>query len=526
MEEKKTLPAPQLARQCYSIDSSNDGGSSSDSDSLEILSPVRKTKTATAGTKEEEKSINVKPKSIATADTGENCPPASLNNRTTITAISTYPSRNNKSYRASGMPKKPPPSTAVSVKKIINASKNPVLKKPMDSLLDSDSDDDFLTFSRPPIPESRGQTKKREKRDRDAEKERQKVPKAKKLQEEKASRERQKEQEKAVKKREVEEHLQATGKYRHEEVAVLLDPQLYHGDPLGIVGKLSESFLVHSYPSTLSSSLAAIQFVRKDYLIGGAKDAVAYLEGKSGEGFEHLHHLVLILEPDEFIPLLKRQDKEEDDDYPRLESWLSSIKSRWKDAWRTPANVEPTIILMLRNMPEALDKMWVEHRRRNRAEPSLPNAWEFHDAMLWLLVQFKVECILCPTMDLIQLFLHKLTRSLSDKPYANQVTELECVKKIKQGPIVSDDPFDKARDVWLRQLQQVPRLSEAMAHKVIEHYPTCQSLWQAYHQHPHDADPGALLAGILGSKTKTYQRKLSEAVHTIMTSNDSKEMVL
>jgi DNA integrity scanning protein DisA with diadenylate cyclase activity len=142
------------------------------------------------------------------------------------------------------------------------------------------------------------------------------------------------------------------------------------------------------------------------------------------------------------------------------------------------------------------------------------------DALQWLLIQFQVECVHCPDIESIQANVHKLTRGLCEAPYANQVTELECIKKIKQNP-TADDPMNRARDAWLRQLQQIPRLSEAMAVNVVREYPTMQSLWQAY-QEGDEAQNVALLADILRGTQR--QAKLSEALYRFMTSTNPKEM--
>ena len=401
------------------------------------------------------------------------------------------------------------------------------LKKFELSSSDSDSSDDEILNAKPVVFDTKEKIKERKKREREEQKQQEKAAKARKRQEEKEERERQKELQKVTKKKETEEYNQVTGKYKHSEIAILLDPQLHQGDPLGIVQKLSTDFLVKSYPSTLSSSPTAIQFIRKDYLQGGAEDAVKSLESNKTDGYEHLHHVVIVVEAEDFVRLLKRQEKEEDDNYPALEQWLESIKSDWQKVWTVTTTAEPKLLLLLRDLPEKLNSMWVDHRRRHRNEPSLPTDWELQDAIQWLLVQFQVECMFCPNNELIQVTIHKMARSLSDKPYTNKIAEIECVQKIKGGPILSEDPVDKARDVWVRQLQQVPGLSEDKAHNIIQHYPTCQSLWQTYQRlvgEGRTRDATSLLAGIM-AENRNYN-KVSEAVFRVMTSNDPKQMII
>jgi hypothetical protein len=374
----------------------------------------------------------------------------------------------------------------------------------------------------------------RQKQQEKAARERQKQQEKKKKQEERAAQERLKQQEKEERQRLNQAHGQKKGKYKHEEIAILMDPKLHDNDPLELVAKLKDDFLVHPFPSMLSMAPAAIQFVRKEYLKGGAKDAVACLEANDQNGYEHIHQIMLIVEAQVFIPLLQRDDHDMDDDYPKLESWLASVQSEWRRVWKMPLYEEPRLLLMLRDLPNALDTMWNQHRGRGKKdEPSLPRQNELEDAIRWLLVQFQVECMLCPNAESIKLTLHNMTRALSSKPYVTQTSELECINKIKAGPgLHSGDPVDKARDIWLRQLQQIPRLSQSMAENVVQQYPTCQSLWQKYQellQNDNEEEGrencACLLANILNGG-RTSQQKLSEAIFYIMTSNDPNQMIL
>jgi hypothetical protein len=117
--------------------------------------------------------------------------------------------------------------------------------------------------------------------------------------------------------------------------------------------------------------------------------------------------------------------------------------------------------------------------------------------------------------------IHKLTRGICEGRYCNKVTELQCIKKIKQAT-TGDRPIDRARDVWFRQLQQVPRISEAIALNVVQQYPTMQSLWQVYQQSD-DATNSALVEDILSDRSR--QTKLSHSLYRILMSKDPKEML-
>jgi hypothetical protein len=531
-------PKPQLARKYYNVDSSSDDDDDGD---LQILSPIREK------TKMPNKNLD-----SDYNDTGDD-----------NTKISTK--------------KKAPPIATTSMAKQLSKNKNystaaaaaaaaTSRSTNLSSDSDTDDDDDRLLMNSKRVFEKREDPKKKRKRERDEQKEKEKQERIKKRKEAKEEKEHRKQEESMTKKQHQDYHHQTTGKYAHEEIAVLLDKDLYDDDPHGLVEKLKTDFLVHSYSSSLGSPAKAIQFVRKDKLMGGAKDAIANLESSNrirnkkstattkkigGDsdcdgcddcGYEQIHYLVLIFEPDDFIPLLSRHSQDEEDDYPALESYLDSIRSRWKQVWNIPlsSGVEPKIIFLLRDLPKALDKKWVEYRRHKGSnnERSLPTVKELEDAMQWLLVQFQVECILCPSIELLQLTIHKMTRSLAEKRYTNQVTELECIKKIKQGCTASDNVLEKAKDVWIRQLQQLPGMSENRAQHAVTHYPTCQSLWQAYQREHHqqqqqgndndneaNSSSSALLDDKLSGDNRLYS-KLSDSVYRVMTSNDPNEMIL
>ncbi len=529
---------PQLARKCYSVDSSsNDDDDDSDSSSsLLILPPVQNT---------------------------------NINRFESTMRKNSKLGSNNDIGSSKIRQKKPPPvATTQSTAKLSKKNK-PICGNKLCLSSDSDTDSDEEDFLLKPkrsfekakhrraFAKAKSKTKpadvekKQKKREREALKEKEKQDKMKRRKEQKEEKERRKEKEKMAKKQQNEEHYQAMGKYSHEEIAVLVEPNLTKDDPHGLVEHMSESFLVQPYRSNiiegLSSTASMIQFVRKDKLLGGAKDAVDCLESdrargkvKSGntEGYEHIHYLVALFEPDEIIPLLLRDFQGEGDDYPALESWLDTVRSRWQRAWST--FVDPKIIFLLVGMPEALDKKWIEYRRshnkssRNRS--SLPTVKELQDAMQWVLVQFQVESILCPNDEFLQSTVFKMARGLAEKPYIKQATELECIKKIKQGCADSNNPLEKATDVWLRQLQQLPGLSETRAQHIVEHFPTIQSLWQAYQWEHHrqqeddennDADErcSSLLEDKFSAGGKRY-KKLSDSLYRVITSNDPHEMIL
>lgn len=361
-----------------------------------------------------------------------------------------------------------------------------------------------------------------QKRETQQRKVQEKEARAHKRQAEKMEKERKKLKEKQTKKRQLEETKQSTGKFANLEICVLMDPDVYHNEEFALVDSLSDDFLMHCYPSALTCQ-KAVQWIRKDYLQGGAKGALERLEDGQTDHFEHLQFVMLILEADDFIPLIQKADKD-DDDYPELTEWLETLTARWQQVWNiADKQQKPRYIFLLHRVNEALDKMWVNHRKQKRkGDISPPTSWDLSDALNWLLIQHQVETVDCPSLESIQANVHKLTRGLCEAPYVSQVTELQCVKKIKQGNPSADDDLSKARDCWLRQLQQIPRLSETMAQNVVRQYPTLQSLWQAYQRN--DGGREMLLVNILSGNRS--QAKLSETVYKFMLSDDPREMIV
>jgi hypothetical protein len=371
--------------------------------------------------------------------------------------------------------------------------------------------------------------------DKEEQKRQEKMAKAAKREGERAEKQRRNEQENESKKRQAEETRQASGKFAHKEIVVLMDPNLHASEEFALVDALKEDFLLHPSPSALNCN-KAIQWVRKDYLLGGAKKALDHLEVYQHDQYEHLDRVICVLQSDDFIPLLQRADHDvdEDDDYPALGKWLTTLISRWQTVWQTTKY--PRIVLLLHRIPEALDRHWVELRKRGQKGGESPATdAELHDAIQWILIQFQVECVLCNSIESIQTTVHKMTRALCEAPYVAQVSELECIKKIKMHIDQSSDsvaPLERAQDTWLRQLQQVPSISETIARNVVKQYPTARSLWEAYQQRgggqgddfEDDDNANALLLADILSNNNSRQQKLSKALFRFVTSNDSDEM--
>jgi hypothetical protein len=371
--------------------------------------------------------------------------------------------------------------------------------------------------------------------DKEEQKRQEKMAKAAKREEERAEKQRRNKQENESKKRQAEATRQASGKFAHKEIVVLMDPNLHSSEEFALVDALKDDFLVHQAPSALTCN-KAIQWVRKDYLLGGAQQALDHLGFNQHDQYEHFDRVIFVLQSDEFIPLLRRaeHDLDKDDDYPALGTWLTALISRWQTVWQTTKH--PRIMLLLHRIPEALDRQWVELRKSGQKGGVSPATdAELHDAIQWILIQFQVECVLCNSIENIQTTVHKMTRALCEAPYVAQVSELECIKKIKMHIDPSSDSvthLERAKDTWLRQLQQVPFISDSIARNVVKHYPTARSLWEAYQQQGGGqgddfVDGGnakALLLADILSNNNSRQHKLSKALFRFVTSNDSGEM--
>jgi hypothetical protein len=84
--------------------------------------------------------------------------------------------------------------------------------------------------------------------------------------------------------------------------------------------------------------------------------------------------------------------------------------------------------------------------------------------------------------------------------------------------------YVQAKDCWLRQVQQIPRVSFTMARTLVQHYPTGYSLWKVYQDASKTEDEKrALLVDCFGDKTYA---KLSDQVYQLLTSDDPNFLIV
>ncbi|KAL7574450.1 hypothetical protein ACA910_015821 [Epithemia clementina (nom. ined.)] len=337
-----------------------------------------------------------------------------------------------------------------------------------------------------------------------------------------------------------EEAGQARGKFASQEVAVLMEPALVNHEVFDVKGIFEEQgYQLHSYPSALSC--LAVQWVRRDYLLGGASEALKMVHARKDDEFELFNTLVVLFDcPHDFISLIQQVDGdkvvaneaigtygEDDDDYPKLESWLLGLVAGWRAAWRKTCADRPRIYLILYQVQKALDKAWVNYNRSRGGEnrgPPPPNAEQLHDAILWMLIQFQIEVIHCESKDDVPKELAKITRFLANARYQAQTTELACIQKIKAQVSDMAPSHERAVDCWIRQLQQVPRVSAEMARCFARFYPTARSLWLAY-QDPDLTleEKHVLVANCFG--TRASQLKVSHWMYRIFSSQNPNELL-
>jgi hypothetical protein len=303
-----------------------------------------------------------------------------------------------------------------------------------------------------------------------------------------------------------------------------MEPKLSTHEVLGVKHDLEEvGYACQEHPAALGR--LTVQWIRKDSLQGGAADAVQQMHAGNGDGYEHVPVLGIVFDvPHDFIQLLLRSDHDEDDDYPDLRTWIRSLEAGWRAAWNYRQDRRPRIILFLYQVLGALDRLWVNYQRNRRSdEQPPPTAEELHDAITWMLIEFQVECVHCDSPEDFSKHLVKMTRMLAEEPYQRQVTELECIKKLKAECSDMDPPDERATDCWLRQLQQVPRLSRNMASSLVQHYPTAMSLWLAYQDESLSEDEKRVLCADLFSDRR--QVKLSDWLYRVMTSDNPDELL-
>jgi hypothetical protein len=397
-------------------------------------------------------------------------------------------------------------------------------RKYLSSEDDDSSDDDLLFNSALSKPRTREDRRKTRRQEQNVEKSRSKATNKAEIQHIRSLKTFQKEQEKISKASKKDNAKQRSGKFAKDEIAVIVEPSLKES----VYVPLQELEHTYGYKGVEHNGLdhGTVVFIRRDALKGGAESAVTAMKSGRISGFEFLNKLIVIFaDPNKFLELLEKHD-DETDNYLKLEEYISELRRSWNSSWKELNQPTPKITLLLPSVKKALNKLW--HSSSTHLHTSVPNLpprdFELEDAAMWCSIQFSVDIIPLSGDEQLTDFLQKMTRTISETPYRDQVTELECIKKIRSDLPATARPHEKARDTWERMLLQVPQLSLQRARNVTQVYPTMMSLWNDYQNlEASDVQKEAAIADCLGGKSQ--QMKISQSLFRILTSSDPNELI-
>jgi hypothetical protein len=324
---------------------------------------------------------------------------------------------------------------------------------------------------------------------------------------------------------------QAAGRNAKREIAVLMDPGLYHhGTNLYCQELRGLDYHVVRFESLLGCH--AIQWIRKDATEGGAEGAVRQLHGGNRDGYTHLPTLCVVFDdPNDFVRLLERRrsdsddDDEIEDDFPALEKWLRGVEAGWRQSWNCRAPARPRMVLLLHRVPQQLVVLRRDFQaRRNGVTRLPPSSEELNDALAWLTVQFRVECVHCSEHKYVNWEIAKITRLLSEEPYQKVYADFDCIAKLPRNCPADAAPYDHARSTWMNQVQQLDGISFDKARIFVRRYPTARSLWLVYKSRQMSEDEKQLLvADLFGEHRREV--KASMQLYRLFTTTDPNEIL-
>jgi hypothetical protein len=246
---------------------------------------------------------------------------------------------------------------------------------------------------------------------------------------------------------------------------------------------------------------------------------------------------VVFDDPNDFVRLLERRRKESDitddcdcnddieDDFPELEKWLRGVVAGWRQAWGCPAPARPRMVLLLHQVPQRLVSLRKDFQARRSGVTRLPpSSDELNDALAWLTVEFRVECVHCSEHKYVNWELAKITRMLSEEPYRKVYADFDCISKLPRNCPMDAGPYDHARSAWMNQVQQLDGISFDKARAFVRHYPTARSLWLAYQgRHLSDEEKRGLVADLFGERRREV--KASAQLYRLFTTTDPSEIL-
>jgi len=317
-----------------------------------------------------------------------------------------------------------------------------------------------------------------------------------------------------------------SGRRANEELAVLMSADLYLHPVMKIKEALTEAgYKPFRHANSISLGSHTMQFVRRTISKGGATAAFDAVRAYRKAEYDHVYVVCIIFDtPHNFLDLLVRDGKQDDDDYPKLKEWIEKTVFTWQRLWRLKPPDRPRLFVLLNGVEDALEKLWVNLNKRKKDASTPPTMEELHDALTWVLIQYQVECLRCSNKEEIIKTAKKMTRMVAEEPYAKEISELDGVKKLKSQVSDFADDQEKAEDCWKRQLQQVPGVSLTIASSIVKYYPTMRSLLNEYQSDKYTEDEKrGLLVNCCGN---TRKNKISDHIYRILTSEDENELLV
>ncbi|KAG5186147.1 hypothetical protein JKP88DRAFT_348172 [Tribonema minus] len=330
------------------------------------------------------------------------------------------------------------------------------------------------------------------------------------------------------------ERAVATGRHVAQEVACVLDAgwldAMAEPDRAALTeaaarqGDDKEAFKVLQARGAVRG---AIWWTRRGLLDGGA--------AAEGDGVSIMQELrVVAVDPAEFADALAVPGAPPDT-YPGVGALVDAVAARLCGGGAGGGAAR--VLLLLQGVARELHRrVAARHRAAQRAgaaaaaaAAACPGEDALQDCLAWLMVARGVEARVTRTPAETGQYLWDLTRALAHGPYRAALTDLHCVSRAKVtvagGALCGADNAGggaTAADVWLRQLMQVPGVSEPKARNIVRAYPSARRLVHAFTD-PAQPQPAALLAHVMSERRELV---LSERVYRFFTTRDPDMVVM
>ncbi|GMH59028.1 hypothetical protein TrLO_g9710 [Triparma laevis f. longispina] len=316
-----------------------------------------------------------------------------------------------------------------------------------------------------------------------------------------------KELQKTEKKRIKETRAQEAGRYAEKEITCLIESSLVESDcGRSIVNSLQTSSTPYNICIQIHPIPDSIRWFQRPYTLGGA----THMEVPGN--IEAPLMSVVFWKPDKFLKLLRKRDLSKDD-LPYLREWVEEVRKAKKDGGGR-------ICVVLVDAVGEVNRKWkgkASARRQSGGAPTTEE--ELQDAIILMLIQFKIEVTLCRNSAEAVEFITDMTDRLCKMPYKEEVSELDCLKVLKKGGGGEED----GGQAWFRMVSQIQGVSDAKASSFVEHYPTMNSVYEAYEKCFDESEKMQMLEGAFG--TKTLNTKLSSVIYKILMADEGLELL-